>query len=357
MVKAGIIYIAPHPSSFVRKDIDYLSTRYRVLAPGYNWTNKLQVPFSLLRQLVFLSFNIAGTKAVFVMFGGYWSLLPALFGKLFRKPVFIIPGGTDCVSFPSLGYGSLRKPVLRTIIRLSYSLCTRLLPVDESLVFSSYSYLEPGDYDFQGYRYFFPGLKTEHTVIYNGVDIHSNTHADGKREPFSFITLSLIDDMRRFRIKGIDKVVFLARSFPESVFRVVGISDKIVESQGELPANMICYPFLPAEEFNQLLGRSEFYLQLSVSEGFPNALCEGMLCGCIPVVSSVGAMPMIVGESGFVLERSDEGYINDRVREIMSLSEERRKELAELARQRVIENYSLERRGKALEDVIAGFAP
>ena len=356
MVKTGIIYIAPHPSSFVRKDIDCLSVRYRVLAPDHNWVNKLLVPVSILRQMLFLSLNIARTKALFVMFGGYWSFLPALFGKLFRKPVFIIPGGTDCVSFPSLQYGSLRKPLLRTIIRLSYSLCTRLLPVDESLVFSSYSYLEPRDYDFQGYRYFFPDLKTEHTVIHNGVDTESCNVSSGPREPDSFITISLIDDFRRFRVKGIDKMIFLARSFPGSRFTIVGISGKMVESLGELPANLVCYPFLPAEKFNELLNTSEFYLQLSVSEGFPNALCEGMLGGCIPVVSSVGAMPMIAGESGFVLERSDDGYIRERIGEILSLSSERRKELADLARQRVIENYTMERRGKALEEVLARYA-
>lgn len=353
MHRGKIIYIAPDLSSFVRKDIDYLSARYRVLMPRHNWAVKILVPFSLLRQLVFLTINMPGTKAVFVMFGGYWSFLPALFGKVFRKPVFIIPGGTDCVSFPSLGYGSLRKPLLRTVIRLSYTLCTRLLPVDESLVFCNYSYLEPRDYDFQGYRYFFPALKTEHTVIYNGVDTGSFNISLAPNEPDSFITIALIDDFRRFRIKGIDKVVFLARSFPGSVFRVVGISGKMVESLGDLPANLICYPFLPAEKFNELLNSSEFYLQLSVSEGFPNALCEGMLGGCIPVVSSVGAMPMIVGETGFVIERSDEEHIRARIREILALPDEKRITLASSAQQRVTDQFTMERRGKALEDILA----
>lgn len=356
MVKPGIIYIAPYPSTFVKKDIEFLSIRYRVMSPEHFWVKKMLIPFTFLRQMVFLLFKIHKAKAVFVMFGDYWSLLPALFGKIFRKPVFIIPGGTDCVSFPSLGYGSLRKPLTRRVIRMSYSLCTRLLPVDESLVFCRYSYLEPRDYDFQGYRYFFPGLKTEHTVIHNGVDIGSFYLSPGHRAPDSFITISHVDDPKRYIIKGIDKVIFLARSFPASVFTIVGISGAMVESLGELPANLVCYPFLPAEKFNEMIGKTEFYLQLSVSEGFPNALCEGMLGGCIPVVSSVGAMPMIVGESGFILERSDDGYIKEWLKEILSIPAERRKELADLARKRVIENYTMEKRGKALEAILESFA-
>ena len=356
MARPVIIYIAPNISSFVRKDIDLLSAKYRVLAPHHNWVKKLLVPVSFLRQMVFLSMNIARARAVFVMFGGYWSFLPALFGRLFRRPVFIIPGGTDCVSFPSLRYGSLRKPLLRTIIRLSYTLCTRLLPVDESLAFCSYGYLEPRDYDFQGFRYFFPNLKTGHTVIYNGVDVSSFTITSGARMPGSFITISLVEDQRRFIIKGIDKVIDLARSFPESQFTIAGISRKMVESLGNLPANLVCYPFLPPEKFNELLGETEFYLQLSVSEGFPNALCEGMLGGCIPVVSSVGAMPVIVEETGFVMESSKDEYLKEKIREILSLSSEKKKLLSDLARKRVIENYSIERRGKALEEVLATFA-
>ena len=135
-----ILYIYPEYSTFIGKDIRFLSKRFEVRSPAHNWSNKAATPLNFLRQLLFLCCHLRGSVAVFVMFGGYWSLLPALAGKVTGIPVFIIPGGTDCVSFPSLNYGSLRKPMMRTFIRWSFALCTELFPVHGSLVESSYSY-------------------------------------------------------------------------------------------------------------------------------------------------------------------------------------------------------------------------
>jgi len=40
-------------------------------------------------------------------------------------------------------------------------------------------------------------------------------------------------------------------------------------------------------------------------EGFPSAPCEAMLCGCVPIVSNVAALPEIAGKTGYVLSRKD----------------------------------------------------
>ncbi|HMC97284.1 MAG TPA: glycosyltransferase, partial [Flavobacteriales bacterium] len=67
-----------------------------------------------------------------------------------------------------------------------------------------------------------------------------------------------------------------------------------------------------------LYGSATYYLQLSVSEGFGNALCEAMLCGCIPIVSSTGAMPRIVGDTGYIVQRRDPDVLERTIREAMS---------------------------------------
>ena len=57
------------------------------------------------------------------------------------------------------------------------------------------------------------------------------------------------------------------------------------------------------QELKILYNESKFYFQLSNTEGFGVALCEAMLCGCVPIVSDVNFLPSIVGNSGFVLKK------------------------------------------------------
>jgi glycosyltransferase involved in cell wall biosynthesis len=292
------------------------------------------------------------SKAVIVMFGGYWSFLPALLGKPARKPVYIIPGGTDCVSFPSLNYGSLRKPVLRTFIRWSFRLCTKLIPVDESLIWSEYSYYEKSDYRYQGYRFFFPRIKTPAQVIHNGFDPQFFKPGDGGRQHNSFIAVAPVSNMTRFRVKGADLVLWLASQYGECTFTLIGVAEEMSGRLGKITNNVTVLPFLPQEQFMGHLAGSEFVLQLSVSEGFPNSLCEAMLCGCIPVGSSAGAIPEIIGDSGFIVASSDRQYLKERFNEILNTDDAVRKALAVKARDRIIENYNIGLREKAFIELI-----
>ena len=118
-MKPIIIYIYINPSSFVKKDIEVLSKQFKVKTLHQNWSKKQNTPLLFIQQFFYLLTNIFTCKAIFVMFGGYWSFLPALFGKIFGKKVFIILGGTDCVAFPSINYGSLRKKYLKIFISIS----------------------------------------------------------------------------------------------------------------------------------------------------------------------------------------------------------------------------------------------
>jgi glycosyltransferase involved in cell wall biosynthesis len=92
----------------------------------------------------------------------------------------------------------------------------------------------------------------------------------------------------------------MAREFPEYNFSLVG--DSLF--QCGLP-NVKVIGKINSLMLKELFNQHQFYLQLSLSEGFPNALAEAMLCGCVPIGSSVGAIPEIIGKCGFILERKD----------------------------------------------------
>ncbi|MGE5350219.1 MAG: glycosyltransferase family 4 protein [Actinomycetota bacterium] len=351
-MKDKILFIFPEKSPFVNKDIAFLSRRYEVVTPAHTWKNKVSTPVNFLNQVFFLFRNIKGSKAVLVMFGGYWSFLPALTGRITRTPVYIIPGGTDCVSFPALGYGSLRKPLMREFIRWSFRLCTELLPVHQSLVLSEYSFHPGSDYRKQGFMFFFPELRTPYRVIHNGFDPEFFKGDPEAKKAGSFIAIAPVGNMMRVRIKGVDLVIGLARRFPHCSFTIVGISGEVTAQLGLLPPNLTLLQWLPQEKFIGLLAESQYVLQLSISEGFPNALCEAMLCHCIPIGSSVGPIPDIIGDTGYLMDNPDPDYLSSRIGEILSADPGIRRTMSLNARERVASLFHIAAREKAFIDLL-----
>ena len=71
---------------------------------------------------------------VVVSFAGYHSILPVVFGRFFKKPVFVILHGNDAASIPSLDYGNFRKWPLSWCTAFSVKNATKLLPVSKHLI-------------------------------------------------------------------------------------------------------------------------------------------------------------------------------------------------------------------------------
>ncbi len=74
--------------------------------------------------------------------------------------------------------------------------------------------------------------------------------------------------------------------------------------------------FLSHDEALAMLRRSDVFLQISSSEGFPNMLLEAMALGCTAIVTPVGAIPEIVGADGecaFIIRAGDAAMLADRM--------------------------------------------
>lgn len=80
----------------------------------------------------------------------------------------------------------------------------------------------------------------------------------------------------------------------------------------------------------------------SHSEGFPNIIGEAMSCGVPCVVTKVGDSPWIVGETGRVVPRCNPQALANAWKELINLGTEGRTVLGKAARERVIENFSLD---------------
>lgn len=76
-------------------------------------------------------------------------------------------------------------------------------------------------------------------------------------------------------------------------------------------------------------------------EAFSNSIGEAMACAVPCVVTDVGDSGLIVGDTGFVVPPENKDALYTAIKRMVDLGVGGRRELGTLARQRVIENYSL----------------
>lgn len=344
-MKKRIFYIAPKFSSFVKNDIKLLSNEYIIKVNILNWRNKILVPFNMLFQILYLLFNLKRIEIILISSGGYWSFIPSLMGKLFKTKVFIILNGSDCASIPPLNYGNLRKSILKYCIKISYLNAERLLPVSSSLAFIKNTYYSDDQYSFQGFKHFFPKLNTKYTVVHNGLDYNFwKPIAEYKKEAGSFISVFSGDS--QFILKGGDLIFEIAKKFPNCKFYLAGIENVQINK----PENVELLGRLDKYELLRYYNLSEFYMQLSIFEGFGVALCEAMLCECIPIGSSVNIIPEIIADSGYILNKRNINELESLLNE--ALESKDKSKLKRLVRQRIKTNYSNEKRLNKIVDII-----
>lgn len=344
--KNKIIYVAPSLSSFVKNDIVLLSKKYRIVTNIYAWNKKYLTPIYMFHQFFFILINIRSTGKIIISFGGYWSLFPAFIGKLAKVPVYIILNGTDCASIPSINYGNLRKPLLREFCKQSYKMATMLLPVSSSLIYIKNIFYSDDEFSFQGYKYFFPNINTECKVISNGLDeTFWKPISSFQREENSFFA---VFSSGQFFLKGGDLIIHVAKIFPGYNFYIAGL-DKPSQVT-EITKNVYFLGKLKAEDLREYYNRSQFYFQLSIFEGFGYALCEAMLCECIPIGSSVNIILEIIGDSGFILKKRETKMLENLIRS--ALLTKNFDILRKRARGRIIKNYSVEKRKRELFSII-----
>ena len=298
-----ILYSFPVHTAFIDRDLEMIRPVAQIVPLEFTQT-PWKLPFYLVLQFFQLLWHLPKTSQYLCFFGGYHTVLPVIFGNVFGKKCTIQAGGMDCINMPEIGYGNFRKKGLAWATTYSFTHCSLILPVAEALVSQHYNYdhrISPK----QGLLQLIPGLKTPIQVIPNGFDVDFWKDLGLERVRHSFISVATsTSNLARARVKGYDLIEELAASHPEWKFTLVGDSNYKPQSTNiqvlgkETPASLV-----------QLYNRHEFYLQLSSSEGFPNALGEAMACGCVPIGSAVGAIPEIIGDTGLLLKRKELGTL------------------------------------------------
>ncbi len=258
---------------------------------------------------------------------------------------YIIAIGTDSSKLPEIKYGHFTKPLLSFFTTVSYKMSDKILPVHKSLHKSDYEY-DTILYPKQGFGNFIPSLKTEVVEVINGYKHElfksSNSHLNRRLD---FLTVAIKLNRTAYYRKGLDLILRTAKEMPNRSFTIVSEFDPI----DEIPPNVKLVKNVAQEELVQIYNDHKFYLQISMFEGFPNALCEAMLCGCIPIGSSVAAIPEIIGNEGFLVKTRSSKLLTQTLNVALNSDSL----LTLKPREHILSNFPIEKRFSELSKAIS----
>ena len=286
MQKQSILFVYVNYSSFVKADFEILSsfanvTKYQ-FKPG---KGIFRTGIEVLKEFIYLIFNISKFDSVFIWFGDYHSLLPALFAKIFKKKSFVVIGGYDVSTLTEYGYGSFSHPIRSFFTRNTFKSVDICFPVAEALR-KKLLLINP---------------KANAETLATSTDSVKFNFSEYER-PQRIITVSGTENHQRLMVKGLDRFRELATYLPEFEFIIIGATDHVKSYFEPIPSNFKLLPSQQFDKISQYYREASFYAQLSRSEGLPNALCEAMLCGCIPVGTNVGDIQITIGNTGVTIE-------------------------------------------------------
>ena len=187
-----------------------------------------------------------------------------------------------------------------------------------------------------------PAAKTK--LLYTGYD--GSKFVPEYNKDSIVLTVSIVDTYKRYEIKNVDFFLSVVETMPGIKFVAIGIEKRFIK--GNIPENLIIIERIPQEEVLGYYQKASVYVLFSLREGLPNSVCEAMLCGCIPVGSNKGGIPTAIGDCGYILDSLDPKKAKENIEEALESSLEQRK----AARQRIIENFSLDRRERNLSKLL-----
>ncbi len=322
------------PAAFMQADVETLGRHFDLDVLVHN-RGKRRLFLGILRRLLL---NRPDVILLWFIVPSY-ALLVTLLGKLFGVKVAFITGGYDIISMPGIGFGALRVPLFRRLLRPTLALADRVIPFSQNAARQVARYAG----------------RQKTTVVYPGVDTaFFSPGPPAPREPLA-LTVSPITAVA-IPQKGLKTFVEAARHAPEMRFVLVGRSpDGSIEQLRQIaPPNVeFVERFLPAEELRDLYRRAACYVQASAHEGFGIAVAEAMACGAVPVVTKRFSLPEVTGGLGHYVPLDDPRATAAAVLQTRAATPQQRAAL----RVRVVENFPQARRDRELVSTLLELAP
>ena len=329
-------------NSFVDRDLNLLSDKGYVVREIVSPPDKNPIKFLIhrIRELMRSLWLVPQSKLLVVWFSDYHGYFPLLIAKWFRKKSLLILGGYDVVADPANHYGIFSKKNLRSVLALqNLNNATHLWAVDETLIKGCPQAFKSNKIQ-SGLVHFAPKQLPKATVVPTGYDA-AYWKRDFEKTPQTVLTVGLFTDLRVAQRKGIPLFLKLAALCPEFQFTILGEQNQSIVSHYTIPQNVYVLPKASPETLLEAYGKHQFYFQGSRVEGLPNVLCEAMLCECIPIGAAAFGIPNAIGASGHIFNEEKD------LIEVAAFLKNADPKLGSLARQRIIDKFSISKRQNA----------
>lgn len=321
--KPRVLFHYPIDATFIQSDLGLLRRFCEVSPLHFTERSRYRDIARALREV----------DLVFSWFALGPSAVANVLARMFGKRSVTVAGGWDVSRMPEIGYGYMNRFRGRVAARLA------LRTANLVLAFSHWSESR--------IRSVAPRSRVR--TAYMGVD--ANLFRPSSKE-LLVVTVANINRENLAR-KGLLDIVRAARKVSDVRFLIVGRGlDGSVDALRKSAGGNVEFPGrLPDDELRTTLARASVYLQPSYTEGFGVAIAEAMASGCVPVVTKMGAIPEVVGDAGIYVPYGRPEALATGIREGLTSG------LGPTARQRVVENFTIEHRFAALRSCIRDVLP
>lgn len=313
---------------FVEKDLQTLQSKHHVRA----------VQFRGLISVNEIWQSVLWADLTFSWFGKFHTFFAVLFSKLLGKKAIVVAGGDDVAYEPQIKYGVFSSWWKKWCPLFVFRYTDLILSVSE---FNRREAILNAKAD---------PMKVN--LIYHGFDAQKWQIIDGIRKEELILTVGRITD-ETLRKKGLELFVRSAAYLPNVPFVLVGPSpDGAVNKLKAIASPNVAFTGgIYGAELVKMYSKAKVYAQVSQHESFGCSLAEAMLCECTPVVSRGAAIPEVVGDCGFYIEKLEPEEVAEKIKEALSAPED----LGKKARERIITLFPLEKRKEELLKAVESF--
>ncbi|HVG36761.1 MAG TPA: glycosyltransferase family 4 protein [Thermoplasmata archaeon] len=316
-----VAFVSSGESPFIERDRAILRSAFVV--HNVSWRGK--------RSLVPLASAVARSDVTFSWFALDHAYAACRIARVLRRKSLVVVGGVDAANRSDLSYGVFLKPRMARRTRYAIAESDRVLIVDDNLraEIIRNSGVRRGDI----------------ITVPLGFDTEVLRPDGGPKT--TVLTVAFVTDST-VAVKGLLTFAEAARLLPDLPFVLVGAGENAATERlrQAAPPNLSIVGPLFGDRLLEQFRRARVYVQVSRSEAFGSALAEAMACGCIPIGTRVGGIPNVIGDTGFFVPIGDAAATAAAIRQAYGSEDGAR------ARTRIIEEFPLERRRRALVEIV-----